>query len=215
MEQEDIDRRVKARKKWWTNVMWDAGLSNRALAALVDLDFGAVNRIINSKRSIKVEKAHKFAKALHVDLEAILRVAPALISEKRTEIKETKGTPYTKVVGWIDEDGNIVKFDRDAVIEKNVTRPARMDAEGVAMRIMDLSLRRGWLVYCEKVDYVHDKAVGNLCVVETVDKQKLLRFVQRTNKARRYELLTMDGKSTGIAELKTAAPVLWIKPDLK
>lgn len=208
-----IEKTIELNKKWWLQRLADRELTYRSLAARVDLSGPDVSRIINSQRNIKVEEAERIAKALKVDLAEVLKRATAQAPLQRYEKKETKGSPYVNIIGWVDASGHIIKGEGGVIMDRRVVRPARMGADTVAVRIMAPGLVYQWIAYYQKLDYVHDKAVRALCVVETVDGRWMFRRVMRGPTASKYELLNFDGEPVETTGLKTASPVLWMKQE--
>jgi transcriptional regulator with XRE-family HTH domain len=199
-------------KRWFQNKLEERDLTYRSLAALMDMNGPDVSRIINGQRNIRAEEAGRLAKILRVPVEDILKRAAATSPISRYEKSDVKRSPYVAVVGYVDESGVVKRGGTASATERRVTRPARAGDDTIALRLLDMGPLNGWLLYYAPQGYVHDKTVGSLCIVETDDGRKLLRHVQATGRAKQYKLLDFTCNKEEISELKSASPIIWMKP---
>lgn len=199
-------------KRWFQNKLEERDLTYRSLAAMMDMNGPDVSRIINGQRNIRADEATRLAKILRVPVEDILKRATATSPISRYEKSDVKRSPYVAVVGYVDESGAVKKGGTATAAERRVTRPSRAGDDTVALRLLDMGPLNGWLLYYAPLTYVHDKAVGSMCVVETEDGRKLLRHVQSSGRAKQFKLLDFTCNKEELIELKTAAPIIWMKP---
>lgn len=214
LTESQIEKLVRSNKKWWTDRLLDRELTYRSFAAKIGLAGPDVSRIINSQRNVKAEEAVLISKVLKVPLEDVVSHGVAHAPIQRYERKETKDTSYTKVVGWADMNGQIIRGAKGRQVEKNVLRPAKMTKDAVALRIMTPGPFQGVVAYFYETDIVHEKAMHNRCVVTTKDGRELLRFVSPGKTARDVTLMSLDFKDEERTAIKSAAPIIWFRPEL-
>jgi hypothetical protein len=210
----DKQKLIKSNKRWWSALMADHGYTCRSLGSMVGLSGADISNIMNSHRNIKASEAVAFARIFNLDMGEFVYRAQALAPKQRAPREGEKKSPYTPVVGWVDGKGAIIKLGKDAIMEKPVVRPARGDADTKAVRIMNGGDMHGWIAYYQSLDYVHDKAKGALSVVETTTRRKMLCYLQPGGKGPSYRIISLDKQREENVNLKTAAPVVWLKPEI-
>ena len=201
----------KIDKRFFIDALDAAGLSQRGLAKLMDLDVSAISLLLDGARRMSFDDARKLARFLAIPIQRILAAAdlpmpadnglpglPAGTEIVRAEISQTP-MPTTKVVGSVDCAGRVILSPTSRDIRLPLVPSSVIALEGVG----------GCIYFCQRPTTFDPRAVGKLSCVKIVDNYRIARITVGDDD--NWHLTMPDGSETDAA-VEAASPVLLIKP---
>lgn len=185
-------------EKWFKSKMQEAGLSQRQLAEMMEMDHSALSRCFTGERKMATYEAAMLATYLNVTVSEV--------------VARSIGEPV-QVKGAIP-----VVFSRhDSVLK---SKPDHSDLAPliilpencVAARDEDpQSLQYGWTYFFQQSSEISPDAIGRLSVVTDEDGNIYLVTLRRGFAPGEYHLIGATGEPTPTTSVKSATPVLAIQ----
>lgn len=189
---------------WFTTQLSDRRMSQRTLARMMGIDPASVHRLLQGKRPMRFDEASQLAQLLGATVDDVLRHAGVPVGAGQT----------VPVVGRIEDHGE-AHIDWGQEIDR-VPAPMEMPANTVAVALRTAGTAwepmDGWTIYLRPpVDGVPAEAVGRMCLVRLGGNGTvLLRFLRRSYKRGRWDLVGWQVASVEGAALDWATPVEFI-----
>lgn len=207
------DESVYVDTHWFQAQLADKRLSQRKLAAMMGLDPAAVSLMLRGKRKMVAGEVAVVARLLGVPVDEVMRHAGIDTGLIERGVSSGLGSGAgagagVPVVGWVDASG-VVKAERSAGPAVVVRPPVSGDLE--AVRIQTDGLYDGFVLYYRPCEGVSLEAVGQMCIVETVEGLRLVRYVKRGYEPGKYAIGGWRQDKIDDVGLKTATPILWMK----
>lgn len=190
--------------EWFRQVLASKKLSQRRLAALMELDPAAISLMLRGQRRMTNEEAHQMSIILGVKTTEVLRQAGIQVSDD---------VRHVKVTGYIDADAVVTLFPKRT--HDKVVGPADCPEGTYALQMRTPGNQKdGWMYFVSPSEDDPRAHLGQLCCVALENGDHLVAFVQRGYRSGTFNLL-----QSGTAEaLRTdcvvvwASRILWIKP---
>lgn len=182
--------------QWFRGVLADRKLSQRKLAALMEMDPAALSLTLRGMRHVRLEEAQRMADILKVSVSELLTHFGV------RALSPNGGTKSVPVIGTLDQSFAITSVSGDYV-----TRPADLEGEAVAL----FNLANQWLYFLQPTARLVD-ALNRYCMVQVKgETQARMGYVRR---GLRGEWMVQANLTTipEVAEIEHAAPVTLIKP---
>lgn len=196
--------------KWFSDRIRDKKLSQRALAALLNMDPSSLSLLLHGKRRMRVEQAAEIARLLGVPVADVMRNAGARVPAGKQD-----GPRVLPLVGWIDGKNNVTLdwSKKDHGFEFDGLPPTAVCLQWRSAQTA-ADLYDGWL--CAILPPAEPDAgmmLDRYCVVGLKGTgDAVARVVRRGYTPGRYTLLTPFSEPITDAELAWFSPVLLIKP---
>lgn len=197
--------------RWFKDRLADRDLTQRKVAATLDLDPAAVSLLLKGVRRMQIDEAARMAELLGVTLDEVMAhagIEPPL---------EARGT--VPIVGWVADDGEV--HPGRIAAPRRAPLPPLMHADTVALRLQmtpgEFSMMDGWLMYYAPEDRVVPEAVGRMAVVQLAAKgPRYVRILNRGYAAGKWTLTSPFRpweERFRIEDVKIdwACPVAWIR----
>ena len=180
-------------------------MSQRRLAALMELNHAAVSLALQGERKLTLDEAATLARLLGEPFEEIVRRMGIAVPAPRGAVLLNH---------TIDRTGRIIKQQPSG--PRTIPAPPGCSANLQAARFAcaDIARLDKLVVFWEPLDRVVEDVSERLCVVEPVgSNDRLARFVRRGATPGTYDLesLARTAAETDV-RLATASPVVWTKP---
>ena len=193
--------------KWFKEKLSETKQSQASLARYMGLDPAMVSLMLRGKRSMKTTEAAKIARFLGTSIEDI-------IVHTGEDLYAADGARAITSIGSVGDDGEVFLSTETDI---RVAAPADMPEGCVALRAKTLgtswALIDGWMFFSLiKDNDVAADVNGRLCVVGLESGRRVLRFVHRGYSPGCFNLIGMFGGSSEDVRVRSAAPVLWIRP---
>lgn len=192
---------------WFYQLLEQKQVTQRKLAAEMNLDPSAITLMFQGKQEIRMPHAQVLARVLGVPYSDV--------------VENLGGDPHVgaadtaPVVGWVDGTAGEVNMQR-AQGPRRVDAPPGVAEGTVALRYQTegtvLAGRDGWLVFYTPTTGINVEAIGRWCVVTTGGKH-YMRQVKRGYVKGTYSL-TAAYAGFPVMEsvvVTAASPILWIK----
>lgn len=202
------NRTSKTNKTWFQDRLKSLGVTQKRLAAALQLDASGVSLLLSGKRRMKAEEAAEIARLLAVPLEDVLMNAGI-------DLEDAESTTSITIHGWFDTSL--------ALIEEPPKGPKKAPAPLAGAR--DLKVARlltagspyesldGALVYYKANRSVDMDSFGRLSVVKI--QGELARKLRIVKKGFSPGLSNLYMPTGAAAEenviLEAATPVIWLK----
>jgi len=196
----------RVNKRFFTQLLRDRSLSQRALAKRMDLDQASIVRALQGKRKFTNSETATLARILEVPMEEVLKNLDVDVPVMRAQHRG-----IVTVSGYIS--GNKVISGRPLSGPRAVTAPPNESGVGMhALRCEDPGPLYGAYLYYRPAGDVAPEAVGRLAVCSTQDGESLVGTLRPGSGREAYTVVDFSGRA--IAEdvwLSAATPVVWIK----
>lgn len=195
----------KINTRWFKRVLEDQKMSERAYGRLVGEDTAIVNRKFRGLRRFGIDDAEQFSRVTGATLEEVLKNAGM-------ELEDLQRQRVAKLAGWIDGGRRIHPKVRGP---KNVIAPPdaitgtlayRYQTEGTGLEAMD-----GAITYCRPLGDLDIGMLGRWCIVRLRDGTELVRVVNKTRTAGRFDLWDETKERERSVLIDAAALVEWVK----
>jgi transcriptional regulator with XRE-family HTH domain len=195
--------------KWFQDQLQNRGISQRKLAAELNLDPSTISLIFHGKRSLKANEISAIARLLSVPMEEVLLNAgiapPDIAASKEVLVKGWVDAAYT--VHWEAPRG-----------PKKVKAPLYGGPNLTCIRIQTAGKATaegidGALLFFRDLDGLDADFVEKLCVVKPQGmNQCMVRVIRRGYQSGTYDAYSIAGelKEEGIV-LEAVSPVMWMK----
>lgn len=197
----------KPNASWFKQMLADRAISQRRLAAELNVDPAAVSHMFAGKRKVQLQEAEKMATLLKAPLDQVL---------SNLGVDPVAGAQATALlVGWIDAQGEVHESTNGH--RSRVQAPTGLPERSYALRYQTAgtasAVRDGWILFYEQKDRIDASLLGLLCVCETVEGLRFVRAPSRGYKPGTFNLVgSMPGFQTlENISLKSTSPVLWMK----
>lgn len=198
-------------KRWFQHRFQDRDLTQRDVAATLQLDPSAVSLMLKGDRKMQIDEAARLAELLGVPVDEVM---------SRAGIEPPKGRKGTVMIaGWIGADGEVHPGKIDA--PRRGPLPPELPEDAVALRVQvatgEAIALNGWLMYYVPGDRVDPEAIGRLSVVQLAGNgPRYLRLVTRGYSPGKWTLCSFvrpEDPRYRIEDvrLEWACPVLWIR----
>ncbi len=201
----------KIDKRFFLAALDAAGLSQRGLAKLMELDVSAISLLLDGARRMHLDDARKLSRFLNVPIHRVLAAAdlpmpaegvfpglPAGTKIMRAEMPQTP-PPTVKIMGSVDSAGRVML--------SSAQRDTRLPM--VPKDVIALEGANGCIYFCQRPTTFDPRAVGRLACVRLIDDLRLARLTVGDDD--NWHLTFADGTSID-AHVDAASPVLLIKP---
>jgi transcriptional regulator with XRE-family HTH domain len=192
-------------KSWFQGKLRDMGLSQRRLAAQMQLNHAALSLMFQGQRNVSVDEAAELARLLGVSVNEICNrlgvelparhnsVSVKFLIDETGKVNHTRPRGPTAVAGPVNDGGNL--------------HAARYQTASSS-----LSALHNWTLFWEPSDRIQEDAIGSLCIIQLLNKDLLVRVLNKGAERGTFDL-TGFGTNTfePAARLLSASPVLWIK----
>lgn len=193
------DRMVDTR--WFKDQLADRKLSMRKVAKQLGRDVASISRMLSGTRHMKIDEASALASLFGVPLKEVLRRCGV-------DLDHAFGGERVPLVGWVGEGWTVHMGETPG--SRFVVAPPYTGT--VALRDQSGSLRDGWLMYFKPDRHVRRNAFGRLSIVELEGTgEKLIRVLRPLQGSEEYELIAVDGTSSGSVRVKSASAIVWMK----
>lgn len=188
---------------WFRDVLAAKKLSQRKLAALMELDPAAVSLMLRGQRRMTNEEAHQLSIILGVKTTEILRQAGIAVSDD---------VRHVKVTGFIDGEAVVTLFPRRT--HDKVVGPADCPEGTYALqKRTPNSPQDGWMYFVSPSEDDPRAHLGKLCCVALDNGEHVAAFVQRGYRTGTFNLIRCSGVALRTdANVTWASTVLWVKP---
>lgn len=190
--------------EWFRQVLASKKLSQRRLAALMELDPAAISLMLRGQRRMTNEEAHQMGIILGVKTTEVLRQAGIAVSDD---------VRHVKVTGHIDEDAVVTLFPKRT--HDKVVGPADCPEGTYALQTRTPGHPKdGWMIFVSPAEDDPRAHLGQICCVALENGEHVIAFIQRGYRSGTFNLIQA---STGKA-LRTdcnvvwASRIIWIKP---
>jgi transcriptional regulator with XRE-family HTH domain len=189
--------------EWFRDVLAQKKLSQRRLAALMELDPAAVSLMLRGHRRMTPEEAHQMGIILGVKTTEILRQAGIAVSDD---------VRHVKVTGHVDKDSVVTLFPRRTY--DKVVGPADCPEGTYALQMRAASQPiDGWMVFVSPSEDDPRAHVGQMCCVALDNGEHVVAFLQRGYRSGTFNLVRQSGDVLRTdAAVVWASRVLWVKP---
>jgi transcriptional regulator with XRE-family HTH domain len=189
--------------EWFRDVMAAKKLSQRRMAALMDLDPAAVSLMLRGQRKMTNAEAHKMSQLLGVKTTEVLRQAGVAVTD------DVRNVPIS---AWVDKDGVVTLFPEKT--HDKVVGPADCPAGTYAVQVRAPGLPQdGWLMFVSPSKVEAADNLDKLCLVASRMGTTSIAVLRRGYRAGAYNLIAWPSLvSCNDALVAWCSPVLWIKP---
>lgn len=189
--------------QWFRGLIADKKLSQRKLAAMMDLDPAAVSLMLRGQRGMSPEEAHRMSQILGVTTTEVLRQAGVAVTDDVRTVS---------ISAWVNE-GGVVTLLPDKTHDK-VIGPADCPAGTFAVQVRAPStVQDGWLAYVSPSEVDPPIHLEKLCLVASTMGALSLAILKRGYRNGTYNLIAWPSfVPCNDAMVAWCSPVLWIKP---
>lgn len=188
---------------WFKDKLAEKKISQRRLAAMMNIDPSAASLMFRAKRKMSPYEAHQVSQILGVPLNEVLRQAGIQVTE------DVRNVPITS---YLDGEGNINLMPSRT--HDHVLGPADcpIGTYGVQVR-SPTALIDGWMLFVSPAQMPASDNVGELCAAATEDGRHLIAVVRRGYRNRTFNLIAWPSMEVlPDVQLVWTSQVLWIKP---
>lgn len=188
--------------KWFKQELAARKMSLRELAKKMQLDPGALSLTLRGKRRMSSDEAHRIGILLGVPLTEVLRHAGVPVDD------DIRSVPLR---GKVDAQGSV----SDIKTQTRYAAPPSVPASGIVLQVRDAASHcDGWLLFVDDKELPAEDVVGQLCAVELTNGKHVVGTVKKGYESNTYNVVNklLGLATTEHSGVKTAAPVLWIRP---
>ena len=188
---------------WFRDVLAQKKLSQRKLAALLELDPAAVSLMLRGQRRMTPAEAHQMGIILGVKTTEVLRQAGIAVSDD---------VRHEKVTGFVDKESVVTLFPRRT--HDKVVGPADCPEGTYALQKRDpQSPKDGWMYFVTPTEDDPRAHLGKMCCVALENGEHVISFVQRGYRTGTFNLVRCTGDALRTdANVVWSSPILWVKP---
>lgn len=188
---------------WFKDRLAERDLSMRRLAKLLELDPSAVSLMLRGKRVMTADEANRISGLLTIPVTEVLAQAGIPIED---------GARQLQIKAHVDARGVLTP-----ITSKNLRRiaaPRDVPANGLALQIRAPDLYQdGWVLFAGAFDSRVAALIDRLCVIEIANDGHMVGTLKRGYDDERFNLVPFTGATAAAnVAVKSAAPVLWIRP---
>lgn len=190
--------------EWFRQVLASKKLSQRKLAALMELDPAAISLMLRGQRRMTNEEAHQMGIILGVKTTEVLRQAGIAVSDD---------VRHVKVTGHVDKGEVVTLFPRRT--HDKVVGPADCPEGTYALQKRAPGHPHdGWMLFVSPAEDDPRAHLGELCCVALENGEHIVAFLQRGYRSGTFNLINgADGQSLRTdASVAWASRIIWIKP---
>lgn len=190
--------------EWFRQVLASKKLSQRRLAALLELDPAAVSLMLRGQRRMTNEEAHQIGIILGVKTTEVLRQAGIAVSDD---------VRHVKVTGHVDKDEVVTLFPRRT--HDKVVGPADCPEGTYALQKRSPGHPHDeWMLFISPAEDDPRAHLGQMCCVALQNGEHIIAFVQRGYRSGTFNLINgANGSAIRTdADVAWASRILWIKP---
>lgn len=195
-------------KHWFSTVLADRQISQRRLAEMLSLDYGAMSRTFKGTRRLQIDEAAEIAKILEKPLDEVLTHAGidvSLVARREGKVR---------VAGWADAE-LIVQVEGQKG-ERWVARPPHTAPGLEAIRLRTAASAAdsldGAIAYYVPRPGIPAEAMGRWCVVTLPDGSRRIRVLRPGYRNGTYNLMSpFAGSVEEDVVVESAAPILWVQ----
>lgn len=188
---------------WFRDLLAAKKLSQRKLAALMELDPAAVSLMLRGQRRMTPEEAHQLGVILGVKTTEVLRQAGIAVTDDVRSVK---------VTGYIDEDAVVTLFPRRT--HDKVVGPADCPEGTYALQKRSPnSPKDGWMYFVSPSEDDPRAHLGQMCCIALENGEHVVSFLQRGYRTGTFNLIKCTNNALRTdANVVWASRVLWVKP---
>lgn len=191
-------------KGWFQEKIAAKKLSQRKLAATLEMDPSSLTLMLQGKRKMTNQEATQIGKALGYPVTEIMRRAGI---DVRDDVRKVPIAGYSG-------QGSVVNMLPKGTHDMIVSPPDVPSGSYVLQNRVAGAPRDGWLMFVSGEQLQPDEVMGRFCLATIADGRMYIAIVQRGYKSGLHNLLLM-GTVPEMMENQTvawASPILWIKP---
>lgn len=165
-------------QRWFQDTLRDRKMTQRELAAAIDVDPSSLSLLLSGKRRMTVETAGRIAKAMGVSLDDVVVHAGVTLAQ------ESAGS--VDLIGYVDGEAEAHLAGPIGRVRAPVLP---MCDAAISMRTAqtDLDMMHGWVGFLGAKEPCSAEAVDRTCLVST-GGQTMLRLVRRGSVPNTYTL---------------------------
>lgn len=190
-------------RAWFKAKLKERGETQVKLARYLEVDASAITLLLNGKRRLQLAHAEKIAQFLKVPKAEVLRHVGMDIEQHIASSQDERRVP---IVGRIDTEGTVHLVSQPGTVPVPTSTPSNARA----LR-MEGGFAPGGAVVFHPAHDIEIEAIGRLSIVGLHDGGYCLG-VPTAAYERGYFNVSLPKSNLDGIEIKTATPVLWIRP---
>lgn len=200
---------VAVNTKWFKDRLQEKQITQRKVAATLDVDPSSVSLMLRGERRIQLNEAEQLARLIGQPIDAVLTnlgVDPSAGASAR----------MVPIAGFINGDNEVV-MKRPSEGPRLVEAPPGVPEGTVALRYRtatsQLESRDGWIVFYAPSREVDIDCIGRWCISKVAGRGIHSRVLKRGYARNSYNLVTHHSGLSSLENVAVewASPVLWVK----
>lgn len=190
---------------WFVKKLAERDESNASLARYMNASPSKITLMFQGLRRFQMEDAEKIAQFLHAPIEDVLE-------HGGLRMKRDPSRPQSvRLVGTVDARMAVKMTTQGAQVEGHASLPH----DAVAVRVQTAGTQAddmdGWLLFFQPARGLDPALVHRLCIAELDDGARQLGVLRRGYEPGTFNLVSA-GRLTENLTIRSAMPILWIKP---
>lgn len=189
--------------QWFRERLRDKKISQRKLAAMINIDPAAVSLMLRSKRRMSPAEAHRMAQILGQSVTEVLRQAGIEVTDDITRVP---------IRGYMTDEGIVHSFAEKT--HEFIVGPADCPSGTFALQVRSPnSIKDGWILFISPDQVSPEDNIDHLCLCATEKGKQTMGVVRRGYRANTFNLVTWpDMQNLTDQDFVWTGQVFWIKP---
>ena len=188
---------------FFKNRLADRKITQRKLAALLQLDPAAITLMLRGERRMQPAEAQIIAEVLGLPITQVLREAGIPVTEDVSTVP---------IAGSVDSSGRITLMPVGT--HEMIAAPPDVPRDGYALQMRAFGdAQDGWVLYVSDASTSADLHLDRLCAVSISDGRAVLAWVRRGYRQGLHNLMLWPSRDAlHDQSLVSVSPVLWLHP---